>query len=94
MGYTVSVLRFSTTFTTRQRQLTKDRKHSKPLFLFPFMKFLLILATILTASCFADYGVVKTYHYTLRTTTKVCSVDIVILDTGRVTSDSICYNLK
>lgn len=57
------------------------------------MKTLIFLATVLSLSCHANYGVVKTYHYTLRTQTKVCAVDIVILDTGRVTSDSICYKI-
>lgn len=57
------------------------------------MKYIIFLLTVLSLSAFADYGVVKTYHYTLRTATKVCSIDIVILDTGRVTSDSICYKI-
>lgn len=58
------------------------------------MKIVILFILLLSSLSFADYGVVKTYHYTLRTQTKICAIDIVILDTGRVTSDSICYNLK
>ncbi len=55
------------------------------------LAFLLLLATTAT---FASSGILWTRHYTIRTATKVCAVDIVKLDTGRYVSDRSCFLIK
>jgi hypothetical protein len=58
------------------------------------MKTIILLASVLSLSCFAHSWVAKFYQYTLKTKTQVCAIDIAILTSGVVKVEKICYNLK
>gem|GEM_PF-2132036 len=72
--HTMIVLRSSTTFTTRQRQLTKDRQHSIIISFLPFMKTAILILSLMSLSTFADVM----YSYTYVTRTHKCAVDIFV----------------
>lgn len=56
------------------------------------LAFLLLVAC--TASTFASTGILWSRHYTIRTSTKVCAVDVIKLDTGRIMSEKSCFLIK
>lgn len=60
---------------------------------YPMKAIALILFTLATSS-FAYSGIAWTKHYTIRTATKVCAVDIVKLDTGRIIGERSCFLIK
>ena len=63
------------------------------LLIFSMKVILLLLFTVFTSS-FAYSGIAWTKHYTIRTATKVCAVDIVKLDTGRIVAERSCFLIK
>lgn len=61
------------------------------------MKTLLISLFLLVSPLFADQmsdmGIEKIYHFTYTTLTKKCSLDVVVLKSGKVKTERICFNL-
>lgn len=72
----------------------RDRQHSIIHFFIFLMRYILLLASVLTLSVSAHSWVAKFYQYTLKTKTQVCAIDIAILTSGQVKVEKICYNLK
>ena len=58
------------------------------------MKALALILFTLATSSFAYSGIAWTKHYTIRTKTQVCAVDIVKLDTGRIVAEKSCFLIK
>ena len=56
------------------------------------MKAIAFILLVATSATFASSGIIWTRHYTIRTKTQVCAIDIVKLDTGRIVSEKLCFN--
>jgi len=58
------------------------------------MKLFALILLVATSATFASSGIVWRKSYTIRTATKVCAVDIVKLDTGRIIGERSCFLIK
>lgn len=58
------------------------------------MKLIALILLVATSATFASSGIVWSKSYTIRTKTKVCAVDLVKLDTGRIVAERSCFLIK
>ena len=54
-------------------------------------KALLLLAMIIGTSVFADTGIATVRHYTVRTKTTVCAIDVVVMTNGHTKVEKSCF---
>lgn len=60
------------------------------------MKNILFILIILTGSVFGaipDYGVIAAKHYTIRTKSLVCAIDVITLSSGKTVTEKICFKI-
>lgn len=52
----------------------------------------LVTLLVLSSNLFADYGVIKKWHFTQETSEIKCSIDVVKLASGKFKTETLCFS--